>query len=106
MIFTGSPDVAENSITGGGCGEAVTIRAGTPDPETGKPMSVKTAVRGFLSNMIEHTSRPVAALVNADGEDRGWQLRSLVSAIGTETGRTYFTRNMKDGNLCHVFRVK
>ena len=86
--------------------EAVTIRAGAPDPDTGKPMSVKAAVREFLSNMIENTSRPVAALLNADGEDRGWQLRSLVSAIGTETGRVYFTRNMKDGNLCHVFRVR
>ena len=86
--------------------EAITIRAGLPDPETGKPMSVKAAVRDFLSNMIENTSRPVAGLVNADGEDRGWQLRSIVSQIGSETGRVYFTRNMKDGNLCHVFRVK
>lgn len=86
--------------------EAITIRAGETDPETGKPMSVKAAVRWFLSNMIENTSRPVAGLVNAEGEDRGWQLRSLVSMIGTETGRVYFTRNMKDGNLCHVFRVK
>ena len=86
--------------------EAVTIRAGEPDPETGKPMNVKAAVRDFLSNMIENTSRPVAALVNADGEDRGWQMSTLVSMIGTETGRIYFTRNMKDGNLCHVFRVK
>lgn len=85
---------------------AITIRAGLPDPETGKPMSVKAAVRDFLSNMIENTSRPVAALVNADGEDRGWQMSTLVSQFGSETGRTYFTRNMKDGNLCHVFRVK
>lgn len=85
---------------------AITIRAGLPDPETGKPMSVKAAVRDFLSNMIENTSRPVAGLVNANGEDRGWQLGSLVSQIGSETGRVYFTRNMKDGNLCHVFRVK
>lgn len=86
--------------------EATTIKAGDPDPETGKPMSVKAAVRDFLANMIDNTSRPVAGLVNADGEDRGWQLRSLISAIGTETGRIYCTRNMKDGNLCHVFRVK
>lgn len=86
--------------------EATTIRAGLPDPETGKPMSLKAAVRVFLSNMIENTSRPVAGLVNADGEDRGWQLRSIVSQIGSETGRVYFTRNMKDGHLCHVFRVK
>lgn len=86
--------------------EPITIKAGLPDPETGKPMSLKAAVRVFLSDMIENTSRPVAAMVNADGEDRGWQLRSLVSAIGAETGRVYFTRNMKDGNLCHVFRVK
>lgn len=86
--------------------EAATIRAGLPDPETGKLMSVKAAVREFLASMIENTSRPVAGLVNADGEDRGWQLRSLISAIGTETGRIYCTRNMKDGNLCHVFRVK
>lgn len=103
MKSTGSHDM--------GCGmgngaEAITIRAGSPDPETGKPMSLKAAVREFLSNMIENTSRPVAGLVNADGEDRGWQLRSLVSQFGSETGRTYFTRNMKDGNLCHVFRVK
>lgn len=86
--------------------EATTIKAGDPDPETGKPMSVKAAVRDFLANMIDNTSRPVAGLVNADGEDRGWQLRSLISAIGTETGRIYCTRNMKDGNLCHVFRVR
>lgn len=86
--------------------DAITIRAGLPDPETGKPMSVKAAVRDFLENMIENTSRPVAALVNADGEDRGWQMSTLVSMIGTETGRVYCTRNMKDGNLCHVFRVK
>lgn len=86
--------------------EAVTIRAGAPDPESGKPMSVKAAVRDFLMNMIENTSRPVAGLVNADGEDRGWQMSTLVSMIGAETGRVYFTRNMKDGNLCHVFRVK
>ena len=31
-------------------------------------------LRDFLANMIENTSRPVAALVNADGEDRGWQM--------------------------------
>ena len=86
--------------------EAVTIRAGLPDPETGKPMSVKAAVRDFLANMIENTSRPVAGLVNADGEDRGWQMSTLVSMIGSETGRVYCTRKMKDGNLCHVFRVK
>lgn len=86
--------------------EAITIRAGLPDPETGKPMSVKASVRAFLSNMIENTSSPVAALVNADGQDRGWQMGTLVSQIGSETGRVYFTRNMKDGNLCHVFRVK
>lgn len=86
--------------------EAITIRAGLPDPETGKPMSLKAAVREFLSNMIENTSRPVAGLVNADGEDRSWQMRTIVSQVGSETGRTYFTRNMKDGNLCHVFRVK
>lgn len=86
--------------------EAITIKAGLSDPETGKPMSLKAAVREFLSNMIENTSRPVARLVNADGEDRSWQMRSIVSQIGSETGRVYFTRNMKDGNLCHVFRVK
>ena len=97
MKFIGSHDMDT---------EAITIRAGLPDPETGKPMSVKAAVRDFLSNMIEHTSRPVAGLVNADGEDRGWQMSTLVSMIGSETGRIYFTRNMKDGNMCHVFRVK
>ena len=86
--------------------EATTIRAGTPDPETGKPMSLKAAVRNLLANMIENTSRPVSGLVNADGEDRGWQLSTLVSMIGSETGRIYCTRNMKDGNLCHVFRVR
>ena len=94
---------------GGGMGdgaEAITIRAGLPDPETGNPMSVKAAVRDFLANMIENTSRPVAGLVNADGEDRGWQMSTLVSMIGSETGRVYCTRKMKDGNLCHVFRVK
>lgn len=86
--------------------EAITIRAGLPDPETGKPMSLKAAVRDFLANMIENTSRPAAGLVNADGADRGWQLRSLISQIGAETGRIYCTRNMKDGSLCHVFRVR
>ena len=103
MKSTGSHEM------GTGTGEsvdAVTIRAGSPDPETGKPMSIKAAVRNFLANMIENTSRPVAGLVNADGADRGWQLRSLISQIGAETGRIYFTRNMKDGNLCHVFRVR
>lgn len=97
MKFIGSHDMDT---------EAVTIRAGALDPETGKPMGLKATVRDFLSNMIEHTSRPVAGLINADGEDRGWQMRSLVSMIGSETGRIYFTRDMKDGNLCHVFRVK
>lgn len=29
--------------------EAVTIRAGLPDPETGKPMSVKATVSRFLA---------------------------------------------------------
>ena len=103
MKSTGSHEMSGSICDGV---EAVTIRAGLPDPETGKPMSVKAAVRDFLANMIENTSRPVAGLVNADGEDRGWQMSTLVSMIGSETGRTYFTRNMKDGNLCHIFRVK
>lgn len=60
--------------------EAVTIRAGAPDQDTGRPMSLKAAVRDFLSNMIENTSRPVAGLVNADGEDRGWQLQQARAA--------------------------
>ena len=96
----------DEGIGNGGTTEAIIIRAGSPDPETGRPMSVKGAVRAFLENMIEHTSRPVAGLVNSDGDDRGQQMPTLVSMIGSETGRVYFTRNMKDGNLCHVFRVK
>lgn len=103
MKSTGSHEMSGGICDGVG---ATTIKAGVPDPETGKPMSLKAAVRVFLSNMIENTSRPVAGLVNANGEDRGWQLRSIVSQIGSETGRVYFTRNMKDGSLCHVFRVK
>lgn len=74
--------------------------------EYGRSRSMKGAVRAFLAGLAVGSSRPVAGLVDADGNSRDVHLRSMVSQYARETGKLYATRDMKDGNLCHVFRIK
>lgn len=72
----------------------------------GRPRSMKGAVRAFLAGLAVGASRPVTGLVDAYGNRRDAHLRSMVSQYARETGNLYATRDMKDGNLCHVFRIK
>lgn len=75
------------------------------EPDTGKRMSAKAVVRVYLGNMPQGASRPVLGLVDTNGNRRDRHFQTMVSQVGRELGRIYVTRDMGDGNLCHVWRI-